>query len=239
MQVPEIRSRVYAIAGLPSSHPRLTSAVIDGLWWEGAVRMVREARPGYLRRDTSQGLVAAQASYFLPVDSLIVLAVKAYDGSQWVRLAKKTQEELDDLDPDWERTGSGTAFYYDAGIHSAEDPDYGKRIIKLHPVPGSSVASGLKIRDIRRPVVLSAVPSGRDYIDIPADYHEGLCCYAAWKFLRNGSENPRQDIGELVALFQADLQHFVRSQKEENEYDHEPQVRIPMMLASMGYGGGL
>jgi len=88
-------------------------------------------------------------------------------------------------------------------------------------------------------VVLSAVPSGRDYIDIPADYHEGLCCYAAWKFLRNGSENPRQDIGELVALFQADLQHFVRSQKEENEYDHEPQVRIPMMLASMGYGGGL
>ena len=239
MTVSEIQSRVYVITGLPSAHPRLTTTVINSLWWDGAVKMAREARPGYLRRDDTQNLVAGQAAYFLPVDALVILAVKAYEGGQWCRLEKRTQEELDDLDPDWESTGTGSAFYYDAGIHSAEDADYGKRVIQLAPVPMSTVTNGLKVRDVRRPVALSAVPSGREYIDIPADYHEGLCNYAAWKFLRNSSENPRQDIAELLQIFQADLQAFVRNQKEENEFDHEPRARLPFASASLGYWGSL
>lgn len=241
MTVSEIQSRVYAITGLPSVNSRLTATVINGLWLDGAVKMAREARPGYLRRDSTQNLVAGQGAYKIPADCLVILAVKAYDGGQWVRLVKRTQEELDDLDQDWESTttGSGVSYYYDAGISSTDDTDYGKRIIQLSPAPSASTSNGLKVRNIRCPIALTSVPSGKEYIDIPADYHEGLCNYAAWKFLRNSSENPRQDIGELLQVFQADLQSFVRTQKEENEFDHEPTARMHVAANSWAYWGGL
>lgn len=235
MQISEIRARVYAITGLPLSHPRLTPTALDGFFWEGAVRMAREARPGYLRRDDAQNLVSGQASYCLPADALVVLSVKVLGSGQWCRLEKRTQEELDDLDANWESSSGGVSYYYDNGIHSAADADYGKRVISLAPTPSASVTNGLKIRHIRRPVTLAAVPSGREYIDIPVDYHEGLCNYAAWKALRNSSENPRQDIGELIQVFQADLEHFIRTQKEENAYDHEHQARLPVAAASQQY----
>jgi hypothetical protein len=239
MQVSEIQDRVYAITGLPSTHPRLTTTVIKNLWWEGAVRMVREVRPGYLRRDSTQNLVVAQGSYFLAADSLIVLSVKAYQSGRWGKLRKKTQEELDDLDPDWESGSTAASYYYDGGIHSTNDANYGKRIVVLSPAPLESVTNGLKVREIRRPIELDDVPALKDYIDIPLDYHEGVCNYAAWKFLKNASENPRQDVGELFQVFQADLQHFLKSQREENEYDHEPEARLPFAASSLGYWSSL
>ncbi len=239
MQVSEIRSRVQAITGLVN-HPRLTTGVIDALWWEGVVRMVREARPGYLRRTSVQDLVANQGEYPLPADGLVVLGVLALANGRWGRLTKRTQEELDDFASGWDGEGwSGPGVYYDSGVHSAPDANYGRRKITLLPTPRASVGGGLKVRDLRQPARLSEVPEGLEYIDLPAEYHEAPCNFAAWKFLTNASENPRQDVDKLFQVFRADMDAFVAHQKEDMEYDHEPVARLPVAANSLAYWSSL
>lgn len=238
MQVPDIEARVQAITGLPAAHPRLTSTTIQNLWWEGAVRMVREARPGYLRKTATQNL-PADGAVLLPVDCLILLRVRGLQSGVWGTITKKTQEELDELYYNWENLSPPACHYYDSGIYSTTDADYGRRKVQLTPAPGNAVTNGLELRYIRQPIHPSISPNSYEYIDIPADYHEGVCNYAAWRFLQNFSENPRQDVDKLFQVFQADVQSFQRHCQEDMEYDHEPVARLPVAGNSLSYWSSL
>ena len=223
----EVRAEVYAVLGVDATTyaGRLPTATIDLLSWRAQCEMAVAGRPGRLRKTNQQNLTAATAEYKMPADLLTLMSLWA-DGT---RLDQRTEEQVDELSSGWREAGadnSGQArYYYMTGLHLTNDSDYGKRLVKLWPVPDTTVTNGLECLYIRKPYKLASMPSASvEIIDIPEEHHEAIVFYIAWKFLGRQGEQARQDFDRYQGLWQKALAEFVRDQNEVWMQDNNPVV---------------
>ena len=221
----EVRAEVYSCLGVDATAfaTRLPTATIDLLCWRGQCELATAGRPGRLRKTNQQNLTASTAEYKMPSDLLTLMSLWAAGK----RLSQRTEEQVDETAEGWRETGADTAgeprFYYMTGLHLTNDSDYGKRLVKLYPVPDTTTSNGLECLYIRKPYKVSQMPLATvEIIDIPEEHHEALIWYVCWKFLSRQGEQARQDFDRYKALWQEARAEFIREQNEAWMQDNNP-----------------
>lgn len=228
----ELRAEVRSLLGKKSTDSSLTDDYINRLAHRAMVKMFRAGRPLESRAQNTQNLVAAQANYYLPADCIEVLAVQLYNGAEYTRIPRTTQESLDIQNgAGWETDTMLGQVYFNAGVETTAGSDYGKLIITLAPAPVASVTNGLKVRYARRPLKFSELddPDDSEIVDIPEDYQDCLVHYVAYYHLL-GQRERAKDAQVYLALWKESLKDYC----EELQELWQPDLELSMQSGREG-----
>lgn len=188
----EIREAIQGIVSPHNASPALSASLLNNLADESMNEMVIAAKPPSLRVTVRQDLIADQAEYPMAANMLLPLALRFSTHNRWETLKKVTQEQLADIEPDWNSETNDargtTQYYYESGIVTTVGADYGKRNISLWPIPTVTVDDGLESTYLRRPTKMVDVGAS-EVIDVDAAHHFGIVYRVAYKLLlRQGSK---------------------------------------------------
>lgn len=228
-----VRQYVRDLVKPVSGNPEIAPDVIDDLLYHCMLEWTMYVRPVQLRAEYTTNLVAGTNTYKLPSDLLMPLRVRSSTSSNdWGTLQKVTPEQLDDSvgTADWEDDDGVTwGAYYESGVWTTNDSDYGKRLITLTPDVIASVTNGLKVRYLRKPYKPSELPSETsEIIDIPDAYHVPLCYGVAYYLAQRQSANkPLAPLAKTWRQVYDDGRERYRAQQHEaNQPDYTPQAMI-------------
>lgn len=217
MLVSEIQTRVKRQFG-DESGVQLTDADIIRYINEGQRQIVMQ-NEGLLEKTAMSNSVANQQEYSLPVDILILRAVKykSPDDLSYYKLKGMSYQQFDEQVDGWDGTAYGTATPMMFTQFAAN--------ISLFPIPDRSMTNGIKIYYNRIPV---DVTTGADTPDLPALYHDALvkqCLQLAYELdedweaaqtkatqldadvavLRGRSDWKQEDLYQTITVRQEDL----------------------------------
>lgn len=224
-----VRDLVKPVSGSPEVDPQL----VDDLLFHCMSEWAMFVRPVQLRKTYTASLVAGTNTYVLPSDLLMPLRVRTSDsGGTWGSLTKMTPEELDDgvATQNWEDTDGVTyGAYYESGVHTTNDSDYGKREITITPDVEVSVTNGLVVRYLRKPYKVADMPSETaEVIDIPDAYHVPLCFGIAWYLAQRQSTSKiaMALAKEWRRVYDDGRDRYRAQQHEANQPDYDPTAHV-------------
>lgn len=159
--------------------------------------------------------VANTAEYTMPSYYVHANTVMYYDGSDWIPLQKRTEQELDIEFPNW-RSDTGTPSYWYQRINS----------IGLVPYPTTSTTNGLRVDMARIPTAFTmdtGIPYGGVTDLYP--YHLAICYHVAQ------SCSMDDGVAEKYAIFKKEFDVFMkRLQSQMN--NKNTQTRMPNVYDS-------
>lgn len=234
MTISEIEELFWGLIGRVKGqiNDKLTAAQGRLMIWRGKCVLARAAKPVILRYPGTISVVANTREYpladdfwmWLPRERMTILGKP---------LEKKTRGWLDNLVPGWtEETASTDAptIYYEAGM-PITDPNKNKRHIGFYKLPGSNWTA--KYQYLRRPRKLaSPLADGDEYPDLPEDFHDAGCFWAARLFFMRNPEKPGSDPQALVDYFKKaveDLRQQTREELQEDLLDYQPDAGSPVV----------
>lgn len=233
-------TQVYLLLGLPSTHPRLTTALIRNRLHQTMEAWVREARPGQLRSQAYANLAANSATILMPADLAQPISIKFLDsGGVYQNAQKITIEQADAINADWENddASSGVQYYYDAGLITS-GASRGRRKIGVIPTPAALIANGVEYR-YRRQVENLSAGSSSEIIEIPESYHQDLACdvagFAAGLPGVVSSQNPQL----LLEAAERGRQAYLINEDEHRQGDYTPSLSSQMAVWSTSYWDSL
>lgn len=224
----DVREDVQRLVAPHNAAVPLTSRHIDAVAHQVICEMALAARPPSLRKEADQNLTASTSTYKLPADFFLPITVRVLAGSQWGNVGKVTQEELDQALPNWpNETSSGDVLhYYETGVYTTNDADYGKRQIVLWPTPSQTVTNGLRVRYLRRPSKFSELPTDQsEIVDIDSAHHFGIVYRTAWRILQAQGVKAVKVLDAYEGMWASALSNLKTHHSEEWLADYEPQVR--------------
>lgn len=227
----QIREAIQSIVSPHNSSPQLKSSVLDEMAFEALCEMCLIAKPPALRTSNTQNIVADQAEYRMPSNLFMPLSIRVSADSNWTPLRKITQEQLSDLQPDWntDDVSSGAPmYYYESGVHTTADSDYGKRKISLWPIPTTAVTNGLIAHYLRRPTRFSALTDeNTEIVDIDQAHHFGLVYRVVYKLLlRQGTKLGKGVLDNYDALWKQAVFNLKAHHSEAWLDDFKPSVGV-------------
>lgn len=241
MLATEARQSVWNLCGVPSTHARLTSAVVDQHLYLAQVELVRAATsrgivPVNLRREVTWTFTNGGA-YFLPADALMLVSVSGLGSEgRWRPLTRATTEDLDGLGADWRGTGgiatisppAYTAYFYEKG--QDDDPlslTFSQREVGFWPSATAGTAIGYYVP---RPTAIGTlVTASKPIIYIPDEFHDALCQRAAARFLSEQAENPRPNTVEMyMAYWGQTVRTYLAQVGEGNQMGYRPVLATPL-----------
>jgi len=95
-------------------------------------------------------------------------------------------------------TNQDSSFWYEIGV-DATTP-FARRIA-VYPAPAR--AATLKYNYLRAPLTLATVGNTLQYPDLPLDFHQAPCYYAAWQFYARKQESTSKDLASYYQIFDA------------------------------------
>lgn len=235
----QFETKVFALLGLPSSHPRLTTTLIGDWLFQTMCDWVIAAKPAQLRTQATANLVANSATVLMPSDMWIPIAVKILEttGGRYLECETVTQEKADMFDPDWENTDfrGPTTVYANAGIITS-GANRGRQVIRFIPTPLTSITAGVLYRYWRKPEKLS-VGQASEIVEIPSQYHDGLAHTVAGFAASMPGIMTGQNPEFLLNVGAAARAGYVEAEDEQRRFNHFPVVTTRMADYSERYWG--
>lgn len=234
MTIQQIRDLFWSLIGLVEGQydSKLTSAQADLRIWQGIVELARRARPVDLRATANLSLSQAGGNvYALPTDfhSWLPLEPITING---IPLEKTSKRDLDNRHPGWstETVQSGTPVlaYVENGKPTTGSGLANRKTIRFYPGITSTMTAVVPYLRYPRKFATLVADTGNfthatdDYPDLPVDFHEDPCYWAAARFYRGKTEKPAFDPNQFLSDFEGRVQELRRLTREELQEDARP-----------------